>query len=184
MSSAKAILAACAALVLAGCGSHITPQYHLYAGSMQEVKVLKTATAKPIALGEFTSAQPGRDSIDCRAAGAVRTTEGKPFEAYMRDALAAELASVDLFSPDAPVVLKGRLEEFDFNSNSATWKIRMTFSAPTVESFAVEHTHLFASSFLADIACRNVAQALRPATQGFFRQLFSHPSFRKLLAPG
>ena len=183
MKIAIRVLLCCCVVMMVGC-SHVAPRYGLSADNIENLKSLKAGTSKRIAVGPYTTYEPGKQSILCRAAGPVEAPDGKTFETYLRDALISELRIAEVFDEKSPTVLQGHLEHIDFNSNigSGNWTIRVKFTAPGVEPFTVQHTYPFSTNFVADIACGQVAQALMPATQDFHRSVFGNPGFRRLLA--
>lgn len=177
----KTIVSACVvALTLMAC-SHTAPRYGLSPENQVALKTLKGS--KRVAVGPFTSNEPGKQSIICRAAGPVEAPDGKTFDAYLREALINELRIADVLDEKSSVVIKGHLEHIDFNSNigAGQWMMRLTMSAPGATPFTVENTYSFSTNFIADQACAQVAQALLPATQDLYHKLFAQPQFQSLL---
>lgn len=180
MNKKIAVSACIATLTLVGC-SHTAPRYGLSPENQITLKTLKTS--KRVAVGPFTSSEPGKQSIVCRAAGPVEAPDGKTFDAYLREALINELRIADVLDEKSSVVIKGYLEHIDFNSNigAGKWIIRLTMTAPGTQPFTIENTYGFSTNFIADQACAQVAQALLPATQDLYQKLFAQPQFQSLL---
>lgn len=176
-------LVCCIVLVVSGC-SHVVPRYGLSANNIQDLKSMRSPASKPIAVNDFSSREPGKSSIMCRAAGPVETPDGKPFEAYLRDALVSELQIAELYDAKSPILVRGVLDHIDFSSHigDGYWTIRMTFEVPPAAPFTVENRYTFSTAFIADRACAQVAQALLPATQDFYKAVFARPEFRRIVA--
>jgi hypothetical protein len=182
MKTSIRVLLSVSVLLIAGC-AHVAPQYGVSEDNLELMKSLRTSASKRIAVAPFTSQEPNKQSIMCRGAGPVEASDGKTFEAYLRDALITELKFAELFDEKSPSVLRGHLEHIDFNSNigAGNWTMKVSFSSPGTEPFTVQHTYPFSTNFVGGIACGQVATALVPATQSFYRAVFNHPGFRRLL---
>ncbi len=182
MKTTMRVLLSLYALLIVGC-SHVAPRYGVSVDQLEDLISLRTSASKRIAVAPFTSYEPGKQSIMCRGAGPVEPPDGKSFEAYLRDALISELKVAEVFDEKSPSVLQGRLEHIDFSSNigAANWTIRLSFSSSGTEPFTVQHTYPFSTNFIGDIACGQVARALMPATQTFYRSVFNHPGFKRIL---
>jgi len=182
MKTAIRVLLSLSALLIVGC-SHVAPRYGVSVDKLEDLINLRTITSKRIAVAPFTSNEPGKQSIMCRAAGPVEPPDGKSFENYLRDALISELRIAEVFDEKSPSVLQGHLEHIDFGSNigAGNWTIRLRFSSSGTAPFTVQHTYPFSTNFMGDRACGQVAQALLPATQDFYRSVFKHPEFKRIL---
>ncbi|HEY0913936.1 MAG TPA: hypothetical protein VGE22_03605, partial [Solimonas sp.] len=82
----------------------------------------------------------------------------------------------------SPLVLKGRIEELDFNSNigAGKWVMKMTLSSRTKPGYTVESQHEFSTNWVADKACQQVAQAFPPAVQQLIFKVVSDPRLKNL----
>ena len=172
-----------ASLVLSGC-AHVSPNYSLSAENVASMRALSSTASRKISVGSFTSSEPGKHSILCRAAGPIEAPQGQPFDSFIRDALVGELKLAGLYQENAPTTLEGKLTNIDFNSNigAGKWTIQMAFSGNGVTPFNVESSYSFSTNFIADIACEQVSQALPVATKGFIKDVTLNPEFRKLFS--
>lgn len=171
-----------AALLVSGC-THNIPRYGLSADNVSTLQRMKSSSSNKLATATFTSFEPGKNSIVCRAAGPVEVPDGKTYETYIRDALISELKIADMHSENSGTVINGHLEFIDFSSNigAGNWIIKMKFWGQGSTPFLVENTYPFSTNFIADIACGQVAQAFVPATQDFIKKLVNDPQFVKIV---
>lgn len=170
-------------LLLSGC-AHVSPNYTLSAKNVEDMRALAPNASHKISVGAFTSSEPGKHSIMCRAEGPIEAPQEKPFDSFIRDALIGELKLAGLYQENAPTKLEGKLTNIDFSSNigAGKWIIQMSFFGNGVSPFNVESTYSFSTNFIADIACEQVSQALPLATQAFIKDLTLKPEFRKLFS--
>jgi hypothetical protein len=135
-----------------------------------------------INVGVFTAKpKAGGSSTTCRAGGQINTPNGAPFSQYIRAALISELQMAEVYSPSAPVTLTGTLEHVDSDSVAGTWSIDLTVTSSNGKSLAIAEKYSFASSFAADTACPQAAQALLPAVQDLIAKLVHDPGFKDLI---
>jgi hypothetical protein len=168
-------------LCLIGCTSpHATSRYAISVENVTYLRAFRGQTT--VAVGEFSAAEPGRSEITCRAAGPIKTPDGEPFEQFIRKALIADMTIAEVYSPIAPVILKGRLDSIDFSSlTDAGWSIALTILSSNGKSISVQEVYLFKSGFDAMTACRETATALMPAVQNVVNKVIRHPDFPTLI---
>lgn len=178
---AKLATAVAAILLTAAC-AHTSQRYGLSAENVATLQQIKQTTDTTVQVANFTSFQPGLNSIVCRAAGPVEPPDQRSFESYLREALVSELKISNLYDEKSATVLQGHLEHIDFSSNigAGNWTIRVRFSTEKSAPFTVENVYSFSTNFIAEIACGQVAQALNAATQDFLKKTVAQPSFRAL----
>ena len=177
----KRVVSITAILLTTAC-AHTSQRYGLSAENVAMLQQMKQSSAASLQVANFTTFNPGLNSIMCRAAGPVEAPDQRSFEAYLRDALVSELKISGLFNEKSANVLHGHLEHIDFSSNigSGNWVIRMRYNKADDAPFTIESTYPFSTNFIADIACSQVAQALGAATQEFLKKTFEHQSFKAL----
>lgn len=165
-----------AAALLTGCAYNSSP----YGASVRNVEAIRAGNIKPVSVGQFTSGQPGKSSIVCRAAGPV--TVSPHFEGYIERAFIDELKLANAYNSQSPIVLSGRLDQVDFSSgmSDGKWLFTLTVSNQRQESFTTESSFGFSGSFVADKACQEVAQAFSPAVQKLIEDVVRHPRFSQL----
>jgi hypothetical protein len=171
-----------AILAVAGC-SHVAPRYGISATNVESIRASATSPQQKISIGQLSTFKPGLNSISCRAAGPVKPPDGLTYEKYIQGALVSEFKLAGIFDDDSPIVLQGRLDSINFNSNigAGKWQIDMTFSAQAVAPFQVSTVSRFSTNFAADVACNQVATALPAAVQDLIGHVVAHPSFKSLL---
>jgi hypothetical protein len=100
-----------------------------YSISADNVRTLRTFKGQTVNVGAFTAAKPGQTEITCRGVGPIKTPDGEPFEQFIRKAFLDEMTIAELYVPDAPVSLTGRLDSIDFSSGiGEPWSIALTRS--------------------------------------------------------
>ena len=155
-----------------------------YDSSGDNVVVLqKTGAKKAVKVGTFSAKAEDKAFITCRAAGPVSTPNNKPYADYIRDAFISELKSVGIYSETSVNEISAHLDSIDFNSNigSGRWDIAITFSAPNKAPVKIATSHPFETSWSADRACTEVANAFEPAVQSLLKQLYTDPGFKQLI---
>ena len=164
------------AALISGCAYNTSP----YGASVRNVETIKANNIKPVAVAQFSSAKPGLASITCRAAGPVTVTPS--FESYIERAFIDELKLAGAFNPGSNITLAGKLEEVDFSSGmtDGNWTFMLTVSNNRNESFTTKSTFGFSGSFIADKACKEVAQAFGPAVQKLIEDVVRDPTFKQL----
>jgi hypothetical protein len=177
-SSIMKIFVVTVALTLTGCGYTINQ----YGASVENVMVIKNSGAKPASVASFTSYQPGMSSIFCRGAGPVETADNSSFEAYIQKAFVDELKLAGLYDPASRIILQGKVENIDYQSNvgDGKWFISLTISSNKNSGYTVSSTYNFSTNWVADKACQQVAQAFVPAVQQLILKTFSDPRFKDL----
>lgn len=164
------------ALAISGCAYKSAP----YGASASNVEKIKTAQIPPLAIGAFSAAQPGQDSITCRAAGPVMVSPN--FETYIHNAFVDELKLAGAYNPNAPTSLVGKLDAVDFSSGitDGNWTFTLTMSNNKNQSFTTTSKYAFSGSFVADKACQEVAQAFGPAVQKLIEDVIQNPAFKSV----
>jgi hypothetical protein len=163
-----------------GCSTYAASRYSISADTVSTLRAFRGHTVK---VGPFTAAKPGRTEITCRAVGPIKTPDGEAFEEFVRKALIDELTISEVYAPDAPVTLTGRLDEIDFSSGwtDAAWQIGLTVVSSTGKSVTVHETYEFKGNFVGEIACQQTAHALKPAVQDVVGKVVHHPDFPALV---
>jgi hypothetical protein len=163
---------------IGACSAYSVPRY---AVSANNVTTLRTLRGQSIMVGPFR-ANDVDSEIMCRGAGPIKTPDGERFSDYVRSAFVSELQMADIYSESAPVTLAGTVDQVDFSSTSGSWELAVTISSSNGKSVRVHETYAFSSSFLADNACLQTAQAFVPAVQDLIAKLVHHPEFNALVS--
>jgi hypothetical protein len=118
----------------------------------------------------------------CRGVGPIKTPDGEAFEHFVRKAFVDELTIAEIYSSDAPITIRGRLDGIDFSSGvGATWNIALTVTSSNGQSLSVSEEYGYTSSYYGETACNQTAQALMPAVQNVVGKVVRHPNFPALL---
>ncbi len=173
-----AILMVVLAMLQVGCSTYSGSRYSMSIDNVQEIKTaVKTGEIKQVSVDGFTSTQPSKTSIMCRAVGPVKTPDGESFESYIRNALIGELKMSEAYKQDAIDILKGNLDNITFDSMLGTWTITMTVTLKG-RSFTVTENYKFTPSWYGETGCNQTAQAMMPAMQNLIRKIVSHHQFK------
>ncbi len=177
-NSIAGMVIAIAVVISTGCAYNISP----YGVSPANIETLRTSLQnRQVGTEKFTTSEPTKTSIICRAAGPIAPPNGKTFEGYIQDALTTELKVSGIYNDNSPIRLKAHLTKVDFNSKigNGNWFIDATVSI-NGGSFDVTSSTPFDASFVADKACQETAQYFSIAVQNFIAAVVTHPQFAKL----
>ena len=166
-----------ASVVLAGCETYSAPRYGLSADNILALKDLEGSSR--IKLGAFR--EPQKFSAGCRAAGPITAADDMGFAAYIRKALADELKVAGRYDERADVVLTGSVDNLAFSSSVGSWDITLTVTSSNGKSMTVKEHYQFHPAFVAETACKRVADAYFPAVQDLIQKLIRSPEFRGLV---
>lgn len=175
----KLVILAAVAVVTSGCSTYAA---HRYAFSTDNVLALRSLNGKTVNIGPFTSTTPDQKSITCRAVGPIKTPDGEAFSDYVRKALLDELKISNAHSVTSPVTITGNLDFIDFSSNSGRWNIGLTVKSSNGKLMSVKEEYAFTTSYMAETACNQTAQALMPAVQDLIGKVVRSQEFNGLVA--
>jgi hypothetical protein len=95
--------------MLTGCSTYAASRYSI---SADNVRTLREYRGQTVNVGAFTAAE-SETEIMCRGVGPIKTPDGESFELFVRKAFIDELTIAEVFSPNAPITLTGRLDGID-----------------------------------------------------------------------
>ncbi|SIT34857.1 conserved exported hypothetical protein [Paraburkholderia ribeironis] len=177
----RMLIAVFSVAVLAGCTS--TYAVHRYSISADNVVALKSI-GHEISVGAFTQAQVPNQSpgeIMCRAVAPIKTPDGEPFAAFIRNALISELKLAGVYADTAPISLSGHLDSIDFSTVKGAWDIQLTITSSNGKSMTQAVHYSFTSSYYGETACNQAAQAFMPSVQDLLAKVVRSPDFPSLL---
>lgn len=180
MISRMLVLAALLAggMLSTGCSTYAATRYSMSADNLTALRELKGETLN---VGEFKTAGDASSEIMCRAVGPIKTPDGESFATYVRKAFITELKVAELYSDKAPATITGQLEHVDFSSTDGSWDLKLTLNSSNGRSMSVSNRYSFTTSWVAETACGQAAQALMPAVQDLIRQLVTKKKFASLV---
>lgn len=177
----KLVFAVIALIALAGCVDIPVSQYGI---SVKNVSAVKNTGLEPVAVSSFTSTTPGLSSINCRPPSGliILTPDNSTYESYIQEAITDELKLAGLYDPASKLVLQGKIEEIDFNSNvfAGNWVISLSLFSNRNAGYKTTVKYEFSTNLMGDIGCRQVAEAFYPAVQKLLYQTVSDPRFKEL----
>jgi hypothetical protein len=170
------------AALLAGCETTNSVPYKASTANVIAIQQALHSQGKKVSVGSVTMAPGLEASPLCRLMGPVNVTPGKTLPAYIKEALQEELFMAQVYQASAPTVLDGTVTQLSFSSVSpANWKIAMHIRSNVSEGYSASITYPFDTSYSAQYACKNVADAFAPAVQELLRQVVGDPRFGSLV---
>lgn len=170
------------ATLLAGCETTNSIPYKASVTNVISIQQVLQEKGKKVSLGTISLAPGVEESPLCRLMGPVVVAPGKSLPTYIKEAFQEELFMAQVYSPNAPTVIDGRLEKLTFSSISpASWEITLSVKSNVSEGYTVSTKYPFDTSYTAISACKNVADAFGPAVQELIKQVVTHPQFGSLV---
>jgi hypothetical protein len=161
-----------------GCSSYVVSKYGV---SVENVAALKKWGTPKVSVARFTATGESATEISCRLVGPLMTPDQKPFQDYIRNALADELRVAEFYAEAGPVTLTGNLDKIEFSSTDGTWTLGLTVKSSNGQSISVSIVHRYEASFIGEKACALSAQAFAPAVQELIGALVANPGFGTLV---
>lgn len=175
------LIALLGALALTGCETTNSIPYKASTANVISIQQTLQADGKKVALGNILMAPGVEESPLCRLMGPVKVAPGKSLPQYIREAFQEELFMAQVYQPNSPTVISGRLEALSFSSVSpASWTITMSVSSNSSPGYTVTTKYAFDTSWSARSACKNAADAFGPAVQELLKQVVTNPKFGSL----
>ncbi len=164
-------------VIVSGCSTYDATRYSV---SVDNVMALKALNDAKLNVGEFTSSEPDKTEIMCRAVGPIKAPDGKTFENFIRKGFVDELKLAEVYSASSPVTLTGNLDNIDFSSVAGTWDIGLTITSSNGKTLSVSEHYSYTTNFVAEFACQQTAQALMPAVQDLIGKVVHDAEFYQL----
>lgn len=170
-----------AALLLTGCETTNSIPYKASTTNVISIQQSLQAQGKKVSVGSITFAPGVEESPLCRLMGPVKVAPGKSLSQYIKEAFQEELFMAQAYQANAPSAIDGRLEALSFSSVSpASWDITLSVKSNASPGYTVSVKYPFETSWTANSACKNVADAFGPAVQELLKQVVTHPQFSAL----
>ena len=171
------------AITLSGCSTYMPQRYSISADNNVALKSLRAGN---INVGEFKG--PANFNNQCRGAGPIAPPDNLSFAAYIQKALTDELKVAGKYNDKTPAVtLTGEVEQLDFSSSrgltGGTWDIGLRLKSSNGKSMSATEHYEFNSGWIADMACKQTAEAYLPAVQDLIGKLVKSPEFEALVTP-
>jgi hypothetical protein len=168
--------------VVSGCETTNSIPYKASVTNVISIQQTLQEKGKKVSLGTISLAPGVEESPLCRLMGPVVVAPGKTLPTYIKEAFQEELFMAQVYSPNAPTVIDGRLEKLSFSSISpASWEITLSVKSNVSAGYTVSAKYPFDTSYTAMSACKNVADAFGPAVQDLIKQVVTHPQFGSLV---
>lgn len=159
-----------------------------YQAGIHNTERLIGMRTRPIAIGRFAAA-PGVDRpLNVRGSHLQGGSDGT-FATYLREALAAELATAGRLDPASGTRIGGTLLHNDLNASSgtggATIRVRFTVESDGAPKYErdLQVDHRWESSFMGAIAIPAAMDNYAGAVQRLIGQLLEDPAFQDAVAP-
>lgn len=186
LSKTKVLVIFVLPVLLFGCATRATNRY---SPRTENIMKLRNLNDQKVTVGDFNSkaetpsASGDKSSMMCRAAGPIKTPNGRPYYVYIKDAFVDELQMAKVYKSDAEVKITGTVNRVNFSSTSGEWYLGWTLKSSNGKSLSVSNTSSFTTSFNAAVACDEAAKAFSPAVQDLVAKTVNHPKFKTLLKP-
>ena len=170
------------AVLVSGCETTNSIPYKASVNNVISIQQTLQEKGKKVSLGTISLAPGVEENPLCRLMGPVVVAPGKTLPTYIKEAFQEELFMAQVYSPNAPTVIDGRLEKLSFSSISpASWEITLSVKSNVSPGYTVSAKYPFDTSYTAMSACKNVADAFGPAVQDLIKQVVTHPQFGSLV---
>lgn len=179
-SIASSALLLASLFMISGCQVATVPSYQI--SSHNIIKLKKELSDRTIALGNITLAKNVNTHMLCRLSGPIVLPANVSIQEYLKDAIQKEMLGSGVFDADADNRLHVNITKLDFiSSMPAYWIINARiFSTAYPTGYNVHVKHRFHTSWIADNACTNTADALVTAVQAFIGKIIDHDDFKLL----
>lgn len=165
-------------VVLPGCISYQIPNY---SAQIENTQLIGGATEN-FSISTEPAAFEDSGSIFCRGAGTVKVVDGKNFTDYIVTALEKELDYAGIYRQDSNKNIEVKLTKVDFSSalGATNWYIDGQYKIDN-EFVNISTVYNDRSSYMGDIACRNMASYFPKAVAKHLNELYREPAFRALV---
>ena len=148
------------------------------------VSALSAYSGQKIAVAEFESSLGEGGVNQCRGYSMITTPGEGGLVRYIQDAFISELELASAYSPEAPVVLKGKVTQISLSTlTSGEWIIKMTLISSNGRSMSAREQLHFKTNIVGQSACQVASDTYFYAVQNLLRRLVSAPGFPQLLEP-
>lgn len=166
---------------LVGCETTNSIPYKASTSNVIAIQQSLQVQGKKVSIGNIQMAPGVEESLLCRLMGPVKVSPGKSLSQYIEDAFQEELFMAQVYQPNAPATIEGRVESISFSSVSpANWEIALSVRSNVSPGYTVKTKYVFDTSFSAYSACKNVADAFAPAVQDLLKAVVTNPQFSSL----
>ena len=117
-----------------------------------------------------------KDAIMCRMAGNIYLPNKMTYSKYIHDAFKKVLLAADRLSEDKndPNALLITVTKVDFSSTSGEWYINAKVKVGNNKPVKINSVTKFGTSWIADSACHNVANAFDEAVGNFVNKVLTN----------
>ncbi|MEO0881817.1 MAG: hypothetical protein AAFY34_03700 [Pseudomonadota bacterium] len=178
----KYFVLASAALALCACETTSSRPYTVSTENIMAFQSKLQSTDQKVQVADFSLAEGVKESMTCRALGALEVAPGKTPVQFIQGAMQDELFNAGAVDTSTGTVLNGRIEQLDFNSfGTGSWTIALNVSSEALPTgYTVDTKYSFKTSYSAVRACQNVIDAFTPAVQELIGKVVAHEQFDQL----
>ena len=169
-------------IIVSGCAS-ITADRPYFSSTENIIKLQHKIPDKnvKVKIGTFTESRKIGD-IGCRADGSIDVSQGQTKGQYIERAIKTEFFNAGIFSVDGDTEITGELRSLAVSSISpAYWEIEIFISSNKSTGYPVKTRFEFQTSWMAGIACENLANAYGPAVQQLISDIIDDSRFEALI---
>lgn len=157
---------------LTGCLTYPIPPLGVSPENVNDAKSLKAKNIKLKINTVTTTPDSAYTEIMCRMAGPVKPTDGRNFAQYITDGLNDVFSLAEVSDKNAPNLLNINFSKISFTTNPSQWIIKsnISYNGQTKDVSIVES---FETSFMAENACREIANNFPVAVKKYNQKLIS-----------
>lgn len=167
---------------LAGCETLSPATYSNYGDNTFSLRKFDGSKVRVATINDQSKFDSG-----CRLVGPIKTAGNRPIPEFIRDSFNEELKFAGLYSESQEsAVLNATLQSASFSSlaglTGGHWTFSLQLANPQNGRTLVANSNYdFDSGFVAEVACRNVSNALTPAVQRLINKAVTDSEFGALI---
>jgi hypothetical protein len=167
-------------LMVSGCQVATVPSYQISSNNI--IKLKKELSDRTLAVGDITLGKNVNTHMLCRLSGPIVLPGNVSIQSYLKDAIQKEMLVSGVFHAEADNQLNINITRLDFLSSvPAYWTIDAHVSSTAYPTgYNVHVKHRFHTSWIAENACANTADALVTTVQTFIGKVIDHDDFKNL----
>lgn len=166
-------------IVILASGCTIFKTVSHYHPDPETAETVRNAIASPVNIGEFTDAS-FRKELTCNSLAIIQAPDNWFYADAIRYALIDELNQAARYDPASRVTITAHLNQIDFETESGSWIIRMTFSSSNGRTMVMEEKNEYGSIPIGEAACTQAAFNYMPTLKKFMQKLLTSPEFAEL----
>jgi hypothetical protein len=177
-----AIIVSAMAIFLTGCETTNSIPYKTSPANTIALQGKLQAKGKKVSVANVIIASSIEEKPNCRMMGPIAIAPGKTVRQFVKEAIQEELLAAGSYDPASPIVIDAEIDELTFSSVSpARWNISIRVRSNKSTGYRVSEEYKFETSWTAQSACKNTADAFGLAVQQLIRKIVEDKKFDELV---